>query len=143
LPVASLDCDKIAACDHFVTMPNSCSVGANCLRVLNSMHCDKIVTYSLWLFRHCAEQLHNVGEKSSRVLYSMHCTSTAQAAQINFIAVRTFLKFWARLSPACSSPVPQCGGLWQPRFTIPEAPSINDESDATMPPSTHLFSSAM
>ena len=45
----------------------------------------------------------------------------------------------AEVTPACNSPVPQFGGLWQPRFTMPEAPLMKELSPVFMPLSTHFF----
>ena len=45
----------------------------------------------------------------------------------------------AQVTPACNSPVPQFGGLWQPRFTMPEAPLMKELSPVFMPLSTHFF----
>ena len=45
----------------------------------------------------------------------------------------------AEVTPACNSPVPQLGGLWQPRLTMPEAPLMKELSPVFMPLSTHFF----
>ena len=55
----------------------------------------------------------------------------------------TFIQFLTshllQATPACNSPVPQLGGLWHPRFTIPLAPLMKEASPVFMPLSTHFF----
>eukprot|EP00976_Prorocentrum_cordatum_P065220 1177817-Prorocentrum_minimum.AAC.2 len=71
--------------------------------------------------------------------------SQVGAAPMRPKALSTTSKFCARSWPPSSGPVPQLGGLWQPRLTMPEAAWMKPVSapGLGMPASTQLFSSCL
>jgi len=58
------------------------------------------------------------------------------------MALNIVLKLVCRSLSPSSSPVPQFGGLWQPRFTMPDAPLMNLTSAVFLPLSTQALSSS-